>query len=101
MEGGKREEKRGCRERSSDFSLKSMKLWLSFRVGPRLKVGVLIEGNAWTQNSRIFVEDLRRKVQEAVGFELPDLQKVSSSLQEVGNLPTRTYFPSRSRFGLG
>ena len=23
------------------------------------------------------------------------------TLQEVGNLPTRIYFPSRSRFGLG
>ena len=42
-----------------------------------------------------------RKVREAVGFELPGLRKVSSSLQEVGNLPTRAYFPSRSRFGLG
>ena len=41
------------------------------------------------------------KVQEAVGFKLPGLQKVLSSLQEVGNLPSWAYFPSRSRFGLG
>ena len=51
------------------------------------------------------IKNIRRrfeqKVLEAVGFELPGLRKVSSSLQEVGNLPTRDYFPSRSRFGLG
>ena len=48
-----------------------------------------------------FHQRLERKVREAVGFELPGLRKVSSSLQEVGNLPTRAYFPSKSRFGLG
>ena len=42
-----------------------------------------------------------RKVWEAVGFKLPGFQKVSSSLKEVGNVPTRAYFSSRSRFGLG
>ena len=42
-----------------------------------------------------------RKVWEPVGFELPDLWKVSYLLQEVGNLPTRAYFLFRSRFGLG
>ena len=42
-----------------------------------------------------------RKVREAVGFKLPGLQEVSSSLQKVGNLPSWAYFPSRSRFGLG
>ena len=42
-----------------------------------------------------------QKVREAMGFELPGLRKVSSLLQEVRNLPTRAYFPSRSRFGLG
>ena len=45
------------RERSSDFSLRSTELgWLS-RVGPRLKIEVLVEGNTWTLKSRIFVED--------------------------------------------
>ena len=48
-----------------------------------------------------FCRRFERKVREAVGFELPSLWKVSSSLQEVGNLPTRAYFPSRSLFGLG
>ena len=41
-------EKIGCRERSSDFSLRSTELGWSSRVGSRLKVGVLVEGNTWT-----------------------------------------------------
>ena len=48
-----------------------------------------------------FRQRFERKVLEAVGFELLGLQKVSSSLQEIENLPTRAYFPSRIRFGLG
>ena len=48
-----------------------------------------------------FRRRFEQKVREAVGFELPSLRKVSSSLQEVGNLPTWDYFPSRSRFGFG
>ena len=48
-----------------------------------------------------FCRRFKRKVLEAMGFELPDLWKVSSSLQEVGNLPTRAYFPYGSDFGLG
>ena len=47
-----------------------------------------------------FRQRYERKVWEAMGFELPSLRKPSSSLQEVGNLPTRVYFPSRSRFDL-
>ena len=42
-----------------------------------------------------FLQRFERKVREALGFELPGLRKVSSSLQEVGNLPTQAYFPSR------
>ena len=45
-----------------------------------------------------FRRRFEQKVREAVGFEFLRLRKVSSSLQEVGNLPTRTYFPSRSHF---
>ena len=41
-------EKRGCIERSFDFSLRFMELGWSSRVGPKLKVGVLVKGNAWT-----------------------------------------------------
>ena len=48
-----------------------------------------------------FRRRFERKVREAVGFELPGLRKVSSSHQEVGNLPTWVSFPSRSNFGLG
>ena len=47
-----------------------------------------------------FRRRFEQKVREAVGFEFLRLRKVSSSLQEVGNLPTRTYFPSRSHFFL-
>ena len=50
--------RRKVRERSYDFSLRSTELKWSSRVRLRLKVGVLVEGNAWTPKSRIFVEDL-------------------------------------------
>ena len=49
---------------------------------------------------RSFHQRYERKVREAMGFELPGIQKATTSLKEVGNLPTRVYFPSRSRFGL-
>ena len=42
-----------------------------------------------------------RKFKKAVGLGSSGLQKVSSSLQEVGNLPTRVYFLSKYCFGLG
>ena len=48
-----------------------------------------------------FRRRFERKVREAVAFGLSGIRKVSSSLQEVGNLPTRAYFPSRNCFGLG
>ena len=51
------EVERGCRERSSDFSLRSTELGWSSRVEPRLKIGVLIEGNAWKPKPRVFVGD--------------------------------------------
>ena len=54
-------EKRGCRERRSDFSLRSTELGWSSNVGPRLKVGVLVEGNVWTPKSGVFVEDTSGK----------------------------------------
>ena len=44
-------------ERSSTFSLRFNTISGSVSVGPRLKVGVLVDGNAWTSKSRIFVED--------------------------------------------
>ena len=46
--------------------------------------------------TRSFRQRFKWKVREVVGFELPGLQKSFSLLQEVGNLPTRVYFSSRS-----
>ena len=42
-----------------------------------------------------------RVFDKAVGLGSLELQKVSSSLQEVGNLPTRVYFLYKYYFGLG
>ena len=49
--------RRKASERSSTFSLRFTTIGGSVFVGPRLKVGVLVKGNAWTPKSRIFVED--------------------------------------------
>ena len=47
-----------------------------------------------------FRRRFERKFGKAVGLGSSGLQKVSSSLQEVGNLPTRVYFLSKYCFGL-
>ena len=60
-------EKRGCRERSSNFSLRSMELGWSSRIRTRLKVGVLIEGNAWTPNQE-FLSEIRAESSGGCGF---------------------------------
>ena len=44
-------------ERSSTFSIRFTAIGGSVSIGPRLKVEVLVEGNAWTLKSRIFVRD--------------------------------------------
>ena len=44
-------------ERSSTLSLRFTTIGGSVSVGPRHKVRVLVEGNALTSKSRIFVED--------------------------------------------
>ena len=49
--------RRKSSERSSTLSLRFMVIDGSVSIGPRLKVGVLVEGNAWTPKSRIFVND--------------------------------------------
>ena len=49
--------RRKASERSSTLSLRFTAIEGSVYVGPRLKVGVLVEGNAWTPKSRIFVKD--------------------------------------------
>ena len=48
-----------------------------------------------------FGRRFERKFEKAVGLGSSGLQKVLSSLQEVGNLPTRVYFLSKYCFGLG
>ena len=95
--------RRKASERSSTFSLRFTTISDSVSIGPRLKVGVLVEGNAWTPKSRIFVEDSSGSSERpwVSGFGSSGLQKVSSSLQEVGNLPTRVHFLSKYCFGLG
>ena len=49
--------RRKSSERSSTFSLRFTVIGGLVSIGPRLKVGVLVEGNAWPPKSRIFVED--------------------------------------------
>ena len=51
--------RRGKREgkRSSNFSLRSIELEWSSCIGPRFKFRVLVEGNAWTPKSGVFVGD--------------------------------------------
>ena len=46
MDQAVREEKIGCRERSSNFSLRSTEIGWSYSDRPRFKVGVLDEGYA-------------------------------------------------------
>ena len=53
-----------------------------------------------TENKN-FRRRFERKFGKAVGLKSSGLQKVSSSLQEVGNLPTRVYISSKRCFGLG
>ena len=48
-----------------------------------------------------FRRRFERKFGKAMGFGSSGLQKVSSSLQEVGNLPTQVYFLSKYYFGFG
>ena len=51
------------------------------------------------------IKNFRRRLEEkfgkAVSLEPSGLQKVSSSIQEVGNLPTRVYISSKCCLGLG
>ena len=48
-----------------------------------------------------FRQIFEQKFGKAVGLGSLRLQKVSSSLQEVGNLPTWVYISSKCCFGLG
>ena len=48
-----------------------------------------------------FPQRFEQKFWKAVGLGSSGLQKVSSSLQEVGNLPTRVYISSKCCLDLG
>ena len=48
-----------------------------------------------------FRRRFEKKFGKAMGLGSSELHKVLSSLQEVGNLPTRVYFLSKYFFGLG
>ena len=48
-----------------------------------------------------FRQIFERNFGKAVGLGSSGLQKVSSLLQEVGNLPTRVYISSKCCFSLG
>ena len=51
-----REEKRGCRERNSNFSLRSTKIEWSSSDGLRFKIRVLGEGYAWIPETPSFAK---------------------------------------------
>ena len=91
-----REEKRGCKERSFNFSLQSTKIgWLS-SDGPRFKVGVLGEGYTWIHSK--FCQGFARKVQEVESFGfrkcLHNFLGSLLMLQELWILPTLVIFHS-------
>ena len=95
--------RRKVSERSSTFSIRFTAIGGSVSVGPRLQVEALIKGVVWTLKSGIFFEDSIRSSGRSwvSGLGSSGLQKVSPSLQEVGNLRTRVYFLSKYYFGLG
>ena len=51
-----REEKKECRERSSNFSLRSTKIGWSSSDGPKFKVRVLGEGYVWIPETPSFAK---------------------------------------------
>ena len=93
--------RRKASERSFTFSLRFTAIGGSVSVGPRLKVRVLVKGNAWTPKSRIFIEDSSGSLGRPWVSGSSGLQKVSSLFQEVGNLPTRVYISYKCCLGLG
>ena len=88
-------------ERSSTFSLRFTAISSSVSVGPRQKSRSTHRGQRVDTKIKNFPRRFEWKFGKAVGLESSGLQKVSSSLQEVGNLPTRVYISSKCYFGLG
>ena len=71
-----------------------------FPSGQDLKSEYLSREMRGHQNQE-FSSKFREEVLEGRGLGSWGLQKVSSSLQEVGNLSTQVYFLSKYCFGLG
>ena len=86
-------EKRGCREKNFNFSLRSMEIRWSSSDGQRFKVGVLGEGYTWIPKTPGFA----RKVREvkSFGFRKCSRNFIGSllTLQEVGIISNLVYFP--------
>ena len=57
--------RRKVKERNSDFSLRSIELGWSSLIEPRLKVGVLDEGYAWTPEPPSFAKVSHRRFGES------------------------------------
>ena len=93
--------RRKASERSSIFSLRFTVIGGPISIGPRLKIGVLVEGQRMDTEIKNFHRRFEGKFEKAVGLGSSGLQKVSSLLQEVENLPTRVYISSKCCFGLG
>ena len=73
-----RKEKKGCRERSSNFSLRSMKIGWSSSDGPRFKVEVLSEGYAWIPETSSFSKVSRGRFGKSKASGLGSVRGTSS-----------------------
>ena len=74
-----RKEKRGSREKSSNFSLRSIKIgWLSSN-GSRFKVGVLGEGYAWIPETLSFAKVLGGRFRKSKALGSGSVRETSSS----------------------
>ena len=72
-------EKRGCGEKSSNFSLRSTEIGWSSSDRPRFKVGVLSEGNALIPETPSFAKVSRRRFEKSKALSLGSIRGTSSS----------------------
>ena len=91
--------KRKASERSSTFSLRFTVTATRFPSGQDLKSEYLSRATRGHQNQEFSLK-FGAEVREGRGLGSSGLQKVSSSLQEVGNLSTQVYFLFKYCFGL-
>ena len=80
---GKEKERNGERGKSASLFLISLAFRRSGLVRLRSKVRLRNEGYTWVSKLRSFIEDTTNEIRE-----IP-----STTLQEVGILPTLVYFP--------